>query len=124
MLNVIKCFGGKSLGRAEFTPHQSVVELRQKIEELMRNIDSLSIVVQQVKNVAYVSSLIGRWKMLTCKMNSNGVCMGWRMPKDVADEIKKNLGDSVVVERDGITRFNVNSTFYVCALCPIYSPRT
>ncbi|MEL9939586.1 MAG: hypothetical protein QW632_03395 [Ignisphaera sp.] len=109
---------------AEFMPHQNVVELRQKIEELIRNIDSLSSVVQQAKNFAYISNLIGRWKMLTCKMNSNGVCMGWKMPKEVADEVKKNLGDSAVIDRDGITRFNVNSAFYVCALCPIYSPRT
>ncbi|MEM0026736.1 MAG: hypothetical protein QXT53_02900 [Ignisphaera sp.] len=109
---------------AEFVPYQNVAEIRQKVEELRRNMDGLNIVAQQVKNFAYVGNLIGRWKMLTCKMNTNGVCMGWRMPKEVADEVKKNLGEGVIVERDGVSRFNVSSALYVCALCPIYSPRT
>lgn len=109
---------------AEVSPASSIAEVKRQIEELNQSVKGLEAVFQQIKAFNYVGELIGRWKAMTCKMNSNGVCIGWRIPSDIVADVKKNLGDNAVIEKDGTARFNVANTALVCMICPIYISRS
>ncbi len=109
---------------ADVLPFSSLAELRQKVDEMKQSVDSLGTVFQQVKALMYIGGLIGRWKAMTCKSNLNGFCTGWRIPNEIVFDVKKNFGENSIVEKDGTFRFNVTNTALVCAICPLYSPKS
>ncbi|HDI02024.1 MAG TPA: hypothetical protein ENF93_00105, partial [Ignisphaera sp.] len=71
-----------------------VADVKQKIENLGMNIISIT---KNFEMYSRIAEWIGSWKCTRCKFYEGGVCKAWKLAEPVAEEIKKRIGEDVVV---------------------------
>ena len=53
------------------------------------------------------------------------LCTAWRLGKEAANVLAKRFGQDAVVGGDNdVWRVRVSKVPYLCALCPLYEPKT
>lgn len=115
---------------ADIPPNAELIEIKKTISSIIEKLNSVDSGiatftphVKTVKALSMILESIGIWKCNSCKMNVNGVCIGWRLPEDLSNSLRNLLGENAVMQQDGIYRFRIDRLPFVGAVCPIYMQR-
>lgn len=115
---------------ADIPPNAELIEIRKTISSIIEKLNSVDSGiatftphVKTIKALSMVLESMGIWKCNSCRMNANGVCIGWRLPEDLSNSLRNLLGENAVTQQDGIYRFRIDRLPFVGAVCPIYMQR-